>query len=52
MLGRAFFNENLSTCSAKLPEMFLWKGVSGLMEIFLLLNISVQGAMIFGGDLF
>ena len=39
-------NENLSTRLAKLPVIFLLKGVSGWMQIFLLLNISVQVGLI------
>ena len=40
-----WINENLSTRSAKLPVIFSLKGVSRWMQIFLLLNISVQGGL-------
>jgi hypothetical protein len=47
-----WINENLSIYqrSAKLPVILFFKGVSGWMQIFLLLNISVPGGLNFLGD--
>jgi hypothetical protein len=47
-----WINENLSTRSANLPVLFLLEGISGHMEICLLLNISVQGGLNLFGDFF